>query len=172
MKTVAVKRTGARRPIKVAAKAAPARGASRVAKRGSAKRVSAERAAVTEGLKPYKNVLRAGEVMAEIADRLGEDWAPKSPAKAVKEIFAQLEQLAMESLMPRGAGEFTIGRIIKVRTRDIPAKKMPARKATDINPFSPTKEPYGVDRPAFTKPATVKVKALAMGRLKKAALGQ
>lgn len=82
------------------------------------------------------------------------------PKKDVRKVLAGLEKVILGSVMKKGRREFMLPGVLKVVTKDIPARK--AKKG--INPF--TKEPCVFK----AKPATTRVKVRPMKKLKDAAL--
>jgi len=82
------------------------------------------------------------------------------PRKTAMGVFATLESIMLGSIVPRGAGEFTLPGLLKVTLR-----KVPARKAGTMvrNPAT------GEMMPAAAKPASVRVKIRALSKLKTAA---
>jgi len=82
------------------------------------------------------------------------------PKKDVRKVIMALEKVILGSVMKKGLREFTLPGVLKVVTKDIPARK--AKKG--INPF--TKEPCVFK----AKPAMTRVKARPMKKLKDAAM--
>jgi hypothetical protein len=79
--------------------------------------------------------------------------------KAVKAVLAALEAVVLGSVHKKGAGEFTLPGLLKLTVQSVPAKK----KRFGKDPFT------GEDRWFDAKPASVKVKARALKKLKDAA---
>ena len=82
------------------------------------------------------------------------------PRKTATGVFNTLESLMLGSIVPRGAGEFTLPGLLKVTLR-----KVPARKAGTLvrNPAT------GEMMKSAAKPASVRVKIRALSKLKVAA---
>ena len=80
--------------------------------------------------------------------------------KAVRAVMASLEATILASVHKKGLGSFTLPGLLKVNVINVPAKK----KRTGIDPF--TKQ----ERVFAAKPASVKIKARALKKLKDAAL--
>ncbi len=78
--------------------------------------------------------------------------------KQVKAVFEELSDLIERHLRKRGAGTFTLPGLLKIKTVKKPARK--ARKGVP-NPFRP-----GELMDVAAKPATTKVKILALKKLK------
>ncbi|MCU7369495.1 HU family DNA-binding protein [Paucibacter sp. O1-1] len=80
--------------------------------------------------------------------------------KAVKAVLAALEATVLGSVNKKGAGEFTLPGLLKIGVQKVPAK--PKRKG--INPFTKQEQVFAA------KPATVRIKARPLKKLKDAAL--
>jgi hypothetical protein len=82
------------------------------------------------------------------------------PRKTAVGVYATLENLFLSSVHPRGVGEFVLPGLLKVNLR-----KVPARRAGTLvrNPST------GEMVKAAAKPASVRVKILALSKLKTAA---
>ena len=82
------------------------------------------------------------------------------PRKTAMGVFHTLESVMLGSIVPRGAGEFTLPGLLKVTLR-----KVPARKAGTLvrNPAT------GEMMKAAAKPASVRVKIRALSKMKVAA---
>ena len=80
--------------------------------------------------------------------------------KAVKAVLAALEATVLGSVNKKGAGGFTLPGLLKIDVQKVPAK--PKRKG--INPFTKEEQVFAA------KPATVRIKARALKKLKDAAL--
>ena len=94
---------------------------------------------------------------AAVATHLAEQSAVDP--KAVRAVLAALEATILGSVHKKGAGEFALLGLVKIGVQQVPAKKR--RFAKD--PF--TKE----DRWFDAKPASVRIKARALKKLKDAA---
>jgi nucleoid DNA-binding protein len=82
--------------------------------------------------------------------------------RQVKAVFEELASIIARHLTKRGAGTFTLPGLLKIKTVKKPARK--AQKGVP-NPFRP-----GELMDVAAKPATVKVKALPLKKLKDMAL--
>ncbi|GAA5166776.1 hypothetical protein GCM10025770_24360 [Viridibacterium curvum] len=80
--------------------------------------------------------------------------------KAVKAVLAALEATVLGAVNKKGAGEFTLPGLLKIGVQQIAAKK----KRFGKDPFT------GEERWFDAKPATVRIKARALKKLKDAAL--
>ena len=94
---------------------------------------------------------------AALATHLAEQSAVDP--KAVKAVLAALEATILGSVHKKGAGEFALLGLLKIGVQQVPAKK----KRFGKDPF--TKE----DRWFDAKPASVRIKARALKKLKDAA---
>lgn len=118
--------------------------------------------------KPIKTKLNRGQALAAIIEGadLQEIFGKKfelserQEKKIVQAVLAAQEALILGSIHKNGIGQFTYSNLFKIVTKKVDAK--PRRKG--INPF--TKEEQWFE----AKPATVRVKARPMKRLKDAAL--
>ncbi len=90
------------------------------------------------------------QIIGELSDKSG------LTKKEVSSIFNGLSELVKRELGKRGPGEFVIPDMLKLKVRNIPARK--ERKGLD--PF--TKQ----ERVFPAKPATKKVRATALKKLK------
>ncbi|MEM5372659.1 HU family DNA-binding protein [Paraburkholderia azotifigens] len=79
--------------------------------------------------------------------------------KAAKAVLAALEDTILGSVHKKGAGEFTLSGLLKITVQQVPAKK----KRFGKDPFT------GEDRWFDAKPASVRIKARALKKLKDAA---
>jgi nucleoid DNA-binding protein len=139
---------------KVAKKAAP------VAKKAAAtkvpvKKVAAKKVAVKApgALSPIKDTFTKASLAAHLAERAAVE--PKS----VKAVLAALEDTILGSVHKKGAGEFTLSGLLKIVVQAVPAKK----KRFGKDPFT------GEERWFPAKPASVRIKARALKKLKDAA---
>jgi nucleoid DNA-binding protein len=119
------------------------------------KKVAAKKVAVkaSGALSPIKDTFTKASLAAHVAERSGVE--PKS-AKAV---LAALEDTILGSVHKKGAGEFTLSGLLKIVVQAVPAKK----KRFGKDPFT------GEERWFPAKPATVRIKARALKKLKDAA---
>lgn len=115
-----------------------------------AKKAAAKKTAT---LKPITEPMGKTALVTHLAERT--ELAPKQ----VKAVLSALEDAAHASLHKKGAGTFQIPGLIKFTKVDVPAK--PKRKG--INPFTKEEQWFAA------KPASVKLKARPMKRLKDAA---
>ena len=105
-------------------------------------------------LKPVKATFSKTDLVKHIADQTSVE------PKAVKAVLASLENTILRSEHKRGVGAFVLPGLLKLDVVKVPAK--PKRKG--IDPF--TKQ----ERVFAAKPASVKIKARALKKLKDAAL--
>jgi len=139
---------------KVAKKAAaPAKKVA--AKKAPAKTAAAKKVAVKASGAPaaIKDTFTKASLAAHVAERSGIE------AKAVKAVLAALEDTILGSVHKKGAGEFTLSGLLKIVVQAVPAKK----KRFGKDPFT------GEERWFPAKPASVRVKARALKKLKDAA---
>jgi len=115
---------------------------------------SKKAAATPAAVKPIKDVMSKGELVRHIADQSGVE------SKSVKAVLAALESTMLGSVHKKGAGQFVLPGLIKVTSQAVPAKK----KRFGKDPFT------GVERWFDAKPASVRVKARALKKLKESAL--
>ena len=121
--------------------------ASTPAKTAAAKPVAA-------ALKPIKTAFNKTALAAHLAEQAGVE------VKAAKALLAALEATVLASVHKKGLGGFTLPGLLKITAQNIPAKK----KRFGKDPFT------GVERMFAAKPATTKIKARALKKLKDAAL--
>jgi nucleoid DNA-binding protein len=144
--------TAKRETAKKATKAtAPAKKAPKASAAPAAKPASAK---IVKELKPIKDKLNRASLAAHLAEHTGVE------PKTVKAVLAAFEATILASVHKKGAGEFTLPGLLKVTAQNVPAKKRRFGK----DPFT------GQERWFDAKPATVKVKARALKKLKDAAL--
>lgn len=79
--------------------------------------------------------------------------------KAVKAVLVALEDTILGSIHKKGAGEFTLSGLLKITAQTVAAKK----KRFGKDPFT------GTERWFPAKPASVRIKARALKKLKDAA---
>lgn len=118
----------------------------------TAKAASASKTATP--IKPIKEALSKTALVSHIAEQTGVE------TKSVKAVLAALDATILGSVNKKGAGTFTLPGLLKLDVVKVAAK--PKRKG--IDPF--TKQ----ERVFAAKPATVKIKARALKKLKDAAL--
>ena len=104
-------------------------------------------------VKPIKESFTKAGLATHLAEQSAVD------PKMVKAVLAALEAAILGSVHKKGAGEFALMGLLKIGVQQVPAKKR--RFAKD--PF--TKE----DRWFDAKPASVRIKARALKKLKDAA---
>lgn len=152
--TPAPKKTS--RTTTAAKTAAPVKKTAAPAKKAAApaKKAAAPAAKTVTPLKPIKTAFSKTSLTAHLAERSGVD------AKAAKAVMAALEETILASIHKKGAAAFTLPGLLKITAQSVPAKK--ARKGKD--PFT------GVERMFAAKPASTKIKARALKKLKDAAL--
>ncbi|QGZ64233.1 HU family DNA-binding protein [Paraburkholderia acidisoli] len=142
---------------KVAKKAAaPAKKV--VAKKAPAKTAAVKKVAVKAAAgapSPIKDTFTKASLAAHVAERAGVE------PKAAKAVLAALEDTILGSVHKKGAGEFTLSGLLKIVVQAVPAKK----KRFGKDPFT------GEERWFPAKPASVRIKARALKKLKDAAAG-
>lgn len=126
-----------------------AKKAKKAAKKAAPKKAAAKPAA----MKPIKEPLSKSGLVAQIADHSG------VAARDVRAVMNSLEAAAHASLSKKGAGSFTLPGMLKITSVSVPAK--PKRKG--VNPFTKEEQWFAA------KPASVKVKARPLKKLKDAA---
>jgi hypothetical protein len=158
-----------RRNMPTSAKTAAKKAATKAATKTAAvpvKKVAAKKAASTPAtvakkaavkttatLSPVKETFTKASLAAHLADRATVDL------KAVKAVLSALEDTILGAVHKKGAGEFTLSGLLKISAQVVPAKK----KRFGKDPFS------GEDRWFAAKPASVRIKARALKKLKDAA---
>ena len=116
---------------------------------------AARKAAATGGtVKPVKETMTKTELANYLAEASGVE------ARSVKAVLASLEATILGSVHKKGAREFTLPGLLKLSVQNVPAKK----KRFGKDPFT------GEERWFEPKPASVRIKARAMKKLKDAAL--
>lgn len=106
---------------------------------------------------PITDKMTKSSIFASIAESTGLSKAE------VTSVFDALEGLIAGSVHKKGFGEFTVPGLMKIVTKNVPAK--PARKGVP-NPFRP-----GELMDVAAKPATRSVKVRPLKKLKDYALG-
>ncbi|MBT2324852.1 HU family DNA-binding protein [Variovorax paradoxus] len=122
-----------------------------VAKKAAKPAVAAKTVAA---VKPVKEGFTKSALAAHLATQAGVE--PKS----VKAVLAALEATILGAVHKKGHGEFALPGLLKIGVQQIPAKK----KRFGKDPFS------GEERWFPAKPASVRIKARALKKLKDAAL--
>lgn len=144
--------------------------AKKVAKKAAApatKKVAAKKAAPAKKVVAKKVVAKAAPAAptplkdkftkASLATHIAERAAVE--VKAVKAVLVALENVVLGSVHKKGAGGFTLPGLLKITAQVVPAKK----KRFGKDPFT------GEERWFPAKPASVRVKARALKKLKDAA---
>jgi nucleoid DNA-binding protein len=142
---------------KVAKKAAAAPAKKVAAKKAPAKTAAARKVAVkaSGAPSPIKDTFTKASLATHVAERAGVE------PKAAKAVLAALEDTILGSVHKKGAGEFTLSGLLKIVVQAVPAKK----KRFGKDPFT------GEERWFPAKPASVRIKARALKKLKDAAVG-
>ncbi|SPB12715.1 DNA-binding protein BpH [Caballeronia novacaledonica] len=141
---------------KAPAKKATAKTAAAPAKKAAAPKVAAKKVAAkktTGAPTPIKDTFTKASLATHLADRAAVD------VKAVKAVLVALEDTILGSIHKKGAGEFTLSGLLKISAQAVPAKK----KRFGKDPFT------GAERWFPAKPASVRIKARALKKLKDAA---
>jgi nucleoid DNA-binding protein len=150
-------KTAAKKVATKTAAKAPAVPVKKVAaKKAAVKKTAAVKkvAAKTTGTSsPIKDTFTKASLAAHLADRATVD------VKAVKAVLAALEDTILGAVHKKGAGEFTLSGLLKISAQVVPAKKRRFGK----DPFS------GEERWFPAKPASVRIKARPLKKLKDAA---
>jgi nucleoid DNA-binding protein len=129
------------------AKKSPARNAAKAA---PVKKITVHSGA----LKPIKAALNKTALASHLSEQTSVE------PQAVKAVLAALEATILASVNKKGLGEFTLPGLLKISAQNVPAKK----KRFGKDPFT------GEERWFAPKPATVRIKARALKKLKDAAL--
>lgn len=125
------------------------------AKKAAARKPAAKKAAAAPvAIKPVKETLTKSGLASHLAENSGVEL------KAVKAVLGSLEATIMGAVHKRGVGEFTLPGLLKLSVQKVPAKKRRFGK----DPFS------GEERWFDAKPASVRIRARAMKKLKDAAM--
>jgi len=111
-------------------------------------------ASAAPGLKPITEALNKSQLTAKLAEVSGQE------PKTVKQVMGALEQIISASVHKKGSGVFVLPGFVKIMAIDVPAK--PKRFGKD--PFT------GEERWFPAKPATVKIKARPLAKVKQAAM--
>jgi nucleoid DNA-binding protein len=147
-KKAPAKKAAAKTPV--AKKAATKVAAKKVATKSV---VAAKKTAVAGASSPVKDTFTKASLAAHLAERAAVD------VKAVKAVMVALEDTILGSVHKKGAGEFTLSGLLKISATAVPAKK----KRFGKDPFT------GQERWFPAKPASVRIKARALKKLKDAA---
>lgn len=126
----------------------------------TAKKVAKKTSVATNGAKPaakpagpVKEKFTKSSLAAYVAQQAGVE------PKVAKATLAALESTILGTVHKKGAGEFTLSGLLKITVQQVPAKK----KRFGKDPFT------GEERWFPAKPATVRIKARALKKLKDAA---
>ncbi|MEC5397634.1 HU family DNA-binding protein [Uliginosibacterium sp. H1] len=119
------------------------------AKAAPAKKAPAAKAAPA-AIKPIKDTFTKAGLATHLATAAGVE------PKAAKAVLAALEATILGAIHKKGAGEFTLPGLLKIGVQQVPAKK----KRFGKDPFT------GEERWFDAKPATVRIKARALKKLK------
>ena len=103
-------------------------------------------------VKPIKQAFTKMALTAHLAEQSAVE------PRAVRAVLAALESAVLGSVHKKGVGEFSLLGLVKIDVRQVPATK----KRFGKDPFS------GEERWFAAKPATVKVKARALKKLRDA----
>ncbi|MEZ5740505.1 MAG: HU family DNA-binding protein [Burkholderiaceae bacterium] len=123
------------------------------AKKAAARKPAARKAAAPVEAKPVKDTFTKASLASYLAEQSGAE------PRTVKSVMAALEATMVGAMHKRGAGEFTLPGLLKISTQKVAAKKRRFGK----DPFT------GEERWFDAKPASIRIKARPMKRLKDAA---
>ena len=123
-------------------------------KKAAKKKAAPKAAAKPAATKPIKEALSKSGLVAHIAENSG------VATRDVRAVLASLESAVHASVSKKGAGSFTLPGVLKITSVNVPAK--PKRKG--INPFTKEEQWFAA------KPASVKLKARPLKKLKDAAV--
>ncbi|GAB3626513.1 DNA-binding protein [Pandoraea terrae] len=124
------------------------------AKKATKAAAAPKSAAANGAVKPIKDSFTKAGLATHLAE------AAAVEVKTVKAVLAALENTILGAVHKKGAGEFTLHGLLKIGAQQVPAKKRRFGK----DPFT------GEDRWFEAKPASVRIKARALKKLKDAAL--
>jgi hypothetical protein len=131
----------------------------KLGKAGKEKKVKkSKRVKEVEVVKPIKEKIKKNDLIELLMEKCDLD------KNQTKSVIAALETIIKGSLVKKSCGEFNFQGLFKLRTKDVPAQKGGVKKK---NPFKP-----GEMMVTKAKPASVKVKAAALGKLKKIVIGE
>jgi len=152
----------AQKAVKTVAAAKRAPAGKTAATKTAVTKVAATKTAATKtaaaktaasGIKPVKEAFTKASLAAHLAEQTSLD------PKAVKSVLAALETTILGAVHKKGVREFTLPGLLKIGVQAVPAKK----KRFGKDPFT------GEERWFDAKPASVKIKARALKKLKDAA---
>jgi nucleoid DNA-binding protein len=136
-----------------ATKAAAKTAATKAAATKTATSKTAASKTAASGIKPVKESFTKAGLATHLAEQTSLD------PKAVKAVLAALENTILGAVHKKGVREFTLPGLLKIGVQAVPAKK----KRFGKDPFT------GEERWFDAKPASVKIKARALKKLKDAA---
>lgn len=136
-----------------ATKAAAKTAATKAAATKTATSKTAATKTAASGIKPVKESFTKAGLATHLAEQTSLD------PKAVKAVLAALENTILGAVHKKGVREFTLPGLLKIGVQAVPAKK----KRFGKDPFT------GEERWFDAKPASVKIKARALKKLKDAA---
>ncbi|MDE2367698.1 MAG: HU family DNA-binding protein [Burkholderiales bacterium] len=128
--------------------------AKKTATAPATKKAAAPAKAPAAALKPIKTAFNRTALNTHVAQTAGVE------PKTAKSVLAALEATILASIHKKGLGSFTLPGLLKITAVAVPAKK----KRMGKDPFT------GVERMFAAKPASTKIKARALKKLKDAAL--
>ncbi len=137
---------------KAAAPASKTAATSTSAAKTASRAASAGAKTTGAAIRPIKEGLTKAGLTAHLAEQSAVE------PKAVKAVLAALEATVLGALHKKGVGEISLLGLVKIGVQQVPAKKRRFGK----DPFS------GDERWFPAKPATVKIKARALKKLKDA----
>jgi len=151
-KKAAKKSTVAKKATKTATKAtkAASKAATKVATKAATKRAAKKTAST---IKPIKETFTKATLATYLAQQT------ELETKTVKTVLAALEETILGSVHKRGVGMFTLPGLMKITVQQVPTKK----RRFGRDPFT------GEERWFDAKPASVRIKARALKKLKDAA---
>jgi nucleoid DNA-binding protein len=114
----------------------------------------AKAAAAAAPVKPIKDTFSKSELARHLSEQSGVE------TKAVKSVLGALESTILGAVHKKGAGIFTLHGLLKVTAQAVPAKA----KRFGKDPFT------GQERWFPAKPASVRIRARALKKLKDSAL--
>ena len=126
---------------------------AKTSKTGAPAKKAAKTTKSAASTKPIKTALNKTALAAHVAERAGVE------GKTAKSVLAALEATMLASVDKKGLGEFTLPGLLKITAQQVPAKK----KRFGKDPFT------GEERWFAAKPASVKIKARPLKKLKDAA---
>ena len=122
----------------------------------ASKKKKSKKAAAPAGAKTIKEKYTKTQILTQIAEET------ELSRKQVSAVFDCLTDIIHGHIKKAGCGEFTLPGLLKIKTRKIPARKA---KKNVPNPFKP-----GEMMDVAARPATIRVKALPLKKMKDMAL--